>query len=122
MCSVRYLIGPKIYLCSCILRTIPVKEVVGSFHNGSFSRIDLSRKIPKLHLISWCRNVGNAEYLQRFHTRKLGEFSVFYVVIRVRVFKYHYCDDWNAYAFLVVKKKTGLKINFKKKKIMEISY
>ena len=89
--------------------------MVGSFHNGSFSRIDSSRKIPKLHLISWCRNVGNAEYLQSLHTRKLGEFTVFYAVIWVWVFKYHYCDDWNAYAFLVVKKKTGLKINLKKK-------
>ena len=47
------------------------------------------RKIPQLHLISWCGNFverqfvsacGNCTFLQNFYTRKLGEITAFYAV------------------------------------------
>ena len=45
----------------------------------------IQRKIPWLHLISWCWNFvpklcGNCAFPQIFHTRKLGEITVFYAV------------------------------------------
>ena len=46
---------------------------------------DLLRKIPLFYLISWCRPklCGNCAFPQNFHTRKLGEITVFYGVIPV---------------------------------------
>ena len=36
------------------------------------------RKIPLFHLIPW---YGNCAFPQNFHIRKLGEITVFYIVI-----------------------------------------
>ena len=45
----------------------------------------IQRKIPWLHLISWCWNFvtklcGNCAFPQIFHIRKSGEITVFYAV------------------------------------------
>ena len=62
--------------------------------------VDVLRKIPKFHLISWCGNpvesrsfrqvsrnspklYGKCAFPQNFHTSKLGDTSVFYIVTPV---------------------------------------
>ena len=60
----------------------------------SIDKISSLQKIPQFHLISWCINLmerqsfhvihqklcGNCAFPQNFHTRKLGEITVFYTV------------------------------------------
>ena len=55
------------------------------------------RKTPQFHLISWCGNFvvrhsyrivsgelcGNCAFSQNSHTRKLGEYTVFYAVLQL---------------------------------------
>ena len=56
-------------------------------------------KNPKCHLISWCRNfvetLRKHAFPQNFHTRKLGEITVFYSVQSLIVFvNMMLCATW----------------------------
>ena len=78
-------------LCVCFVIFIFFLDALGRF---TFCRV--LHKVPKFHPVSWPRNHvekhsfrmirsllwGSSKFPQTFHTRKLGEISVFYAALR----------------------------------------
>ena len=56
------------------------KQASKRIEGDCISSIITQLSIIKFHVISWCGNFVERQFLQSFHTRKLGEITVFYTV------------------------------------------